>query len=80
MTILMLNDDQSKALAESSIPVLVVDARGRAVGRLTPVTAQVQATSLEEQVAEAKRRMTNDDGYRRKVSDILEDLRKIAPE
>jgi hypothetical protein len=79
MTILTLNDDQSRALAESSVSVLVVDAQGRTVGQIAPLTMANQTSSVDKQVAEAKLRMAIGDGPGRELSEVIEHLRQIAP-
>ena len=48
MTVLTLSDDQVRLLAGASTPVVVVDPRGKEVGKIHPVAAAVQASDDDE--------------------------------
>ncbi|HEX6963178.1 MAG TPA: hypothetical protein VF175_15030 [Lacipirellula sp.] len=77
MTIITLSDDQARILAGSPSPVIVMDPQGRPVGQIAPVRST--SRSEEEEIAEAKRRMADDNGQGRELRDIIQDLRRIAP-
>jgi hypothetical protein len=60
-----LSDAQSRVVAESSPPFLVVDSKGNAVGQITPVSSDMakQPRISAEDWAEVKRRMQSPGQY-----------------
>jgi hypothetical protein len=55
-----LSDEQVRAMAESTPPILVVNSQGNALGQITPVDqeALVRAMMSPEEWEELQRRMT----------------------
>ena len=82
MTILTLSDDQARIVAGASTPVDVIDSHGRTIGKLAPVMPESSAAYAisDEELAEIKRRMANDDGTRYTTAEVLAYLRTLAPE
>jgi len=62
------------------MPVVVIDSQGRTIGKIAPVPLGPPAGSSEEELAEIKRRMANDDGTRYTTAEVLAYLRSLAPE
>ena len=82
MTQINLNDDQTRLLDGASFPILIVDSHGRTVAKVSP---QLQPSSRrpvteDEWVAEAKRRIAEDDGTRYTHAELMAHLRELAPE
>ena len=80
MTFLTITDEQARLIAEASTPIVVVDSRGREVGKLQPIdAASTGAAPLSaEDVAELKRRI-NAPGPGKSTKELLEHLQAIAP-
>jgi hypothetical protein len=60
-----LNDEQARAIAESTSPVLVVNSQGNALGQITPIDqeALVRALMSPEEWDELQRRMNEPGEY-----------------
>jgi hypothetical protein len=80
MTFMMVNDEQARLIAEASSPVIFVDARGREIGKLQPLSAdQLKSPGIsEEELAELKRRMASP-GPGKTTEEILDRLKAMAP-
>ncbi len=84
MTLLTLSDDQVRILTGASTAVVVVDSRGKELGKLQPVMPEAgQSLDSDDDWAEAKRRMEQ---YKREggplytTKEVLEYLRSLKPE
>jgi hypothetical protein len=81
MTQITLSDDQTRQLSEASAPIVFVDSRGRKLGELSSVNRSTSEDTIsDEELAEIKRRMANDDGTRYTTAQVLQYLRDLAPE
>ena len=81
MTYLMINDEQARAIAQSSAPVVFVDRRGQEVGRFKPLTDEEKKSVpplSPEELAELKRRMELP-GPGKSTAELLDNLRALAP-
>jgi hypothetical protein len=74
-----LSDEQTRLIIEASVPIVLVDSHGRTVGEVAPA-AKAEAKISDEEWAEIKRRMANDDGTRYSWAEVKERLRALAPE
>jgi hypothetical protein len=72
---MMVSDEQARLIAEASTPVIFVDARGREVGKLQPLSEEQKAMPAisEEELAELKRRMQSP-GPGKTTKEVLEHL------
>jgi hypothetical protein len=75
MTQITLSDEQAQALAGSTLPVLVVNSQGNALGQITPVDpeAVVRAMMPPQEWDELQRRM-NEPGEYKTLKEIKEHL------
>jgi hypothetical protein len=85
MTSIVLSDEQSRLLLSGSLPVVVLDSRGRKVAEITSVESPAASQKMTdaELIAEAKRRMERAKHENVKcytTAEVLERLRAVAPE
>jgi len=82
MTQITVSAELARAIAESPLPIVLVDPQGRRLGQMTSVdaVAAAEATITDAEWAEVKRRMANDDGTRYTLAEVMEHLRMLAPE
>jgi hypothetical protein len=82
MTQITVTAEIARAIAESPMPIVLVDPQGRKLGQMTQIDAvsAEEAKCSEEEWAEAKRRMANDDGTRYTTAEVLAYLRSLASE
>jgi hypothetical protein len=82
MTVVTLSDEQTRLIGEATSPVVLVDPRGREVGKVAPAVSNSLGpdASEEEVVAEIQRRRATHDGTFRLSSDVLKELRERFPE
>jgi hypothetical protein len=82
MTIVALNDEQTRLIDEATSPDVLVNSQGREVGKVSPTPTNLldPDASEEEIVADIKRRMATHDGTFRLSSDVLRELRERFPE
>jgi hypothetical protein len=82
MTQIILNDEQTRLLAGATVPVVIVDSRGRKVAEI-PAPLNSQEMSEEEWIAEAIRRRERyeqEGGPSYTTREVLEYLRSLKPE
>ena len=82
MTLITVSDEQARLISSAESPIMLVDPRGQAVGKVAPmfVDSPGPDASEEEIVADIKRRMATHDGTFRLYPDLLKDLRERFPE
>jgi hypothetical protein len=82
MTQITLSDEFTRQISEASMPIVLVDSRGRRLGELSSVArdADAKETISDDELAEIKRRMANDNGERYTTAQVLQYLRELAPE
>jgi len=81
----MVSDEQARLIAEASAPIVLVDVRGRELGKLEPVDAKSSSEPCisDEELAELKRRMAaarRGEGGFVTTEQLLQNLRALAPE
>jgi hypothetical protein len=62
---IVLNDEQARQIVGASQPIEVVDAQGRALGQIAPVSTpqSMRETISEDELAEVKQRMQSPGEY-----------------
>jgi hypothetical protein len=82
MVQITVSDELAHKIASGPLPIVLVDSRGNTLGQVRPVAAlaSVDASISEEELAEIKRRMAEDDGARFTTAQLLDHLRALAPE
>jgi hypothetical protein len=82
MVQITVSDDLARQIASGPLPIVLVDSQGNALGQIRPVvaTGSDDASISEEELAEIKRRMADDDGTRYTTAQLLDHLRALAPE
>jgi hypothetical protein len=82
MTVVTLSDEQARMIDAATSPIVLVDPRGRELGKVAPTLCDSPGpdASEEEIVADIKRRMATHDGTFRLYSDLLKELRERFPE
>ena len=80
MTQITVSAELARAIAESPPPIVLVDPQGRKLGQMTQIEAAAEAKISDEEWAEIKRRMANDDGTRYTWAEVKDYLRTLAPE
>ena len=82
MTFVTLSDEQAQLINGATSPIVLVDPKGREVGKVAVKYSDALTSddSEEEIIAEIKRRMATHDGSFRLYSDLLKELRDRFPE
>jgi hypothetical protein len=80
MTVVTLNDEQTRLIGQADTPIVLVDSTGRKIGTVSPSSILPPDATEEEVVAEIKRRIATDDGYRRPFADLVKELRERSTE
>jgi hypothetical protein len=80
MVQITVSDDLARQVADATAPIVLVDSSGRRVGTVSPSWMLPPEASEEEVVGEIKRRMANDDGFRRPFADLVKELRERSAE
>lgn len=82
MTVITLNDEQARIIGDATSPIVLVDPKGRELGKVAPTFVDTLGPDATEEqvVAEIKRRIATHDGTFRLGSDVLRELRERFPE
>jgi hypothetical protein len=80
MVQITVSDELARAIVEAGADAVLVNSHGVALGRVTPVEYDGPIGMTEEHYEELRRRMSEDDGTRYTISEIIERLRALAPE
>jgi hypothetical protein len=82
MTEIPASADVAKMIVGGSPPIFIVGPGGERIGKIAPLSDNESPSELisDEEWAEIRRRMADDDGTRYTWDQVKEHLRSLAPE
>ncbi len=80
MTVIPISDEQARLIGAATMPIVLVDPRGREVGKVSPASTLAPDATEEQVIAEIQCRMAADDGTRYTHAEVMARLRELASE